>query len=478
MKLLHTPLDALTSKKKVIAGVAALALIGGITPALTNNTYAADLADDTEEETVYTTIGPRYYTYVDDILGYYKNNNYDISIADTSVADFYTERCYTDYACLQGKKIGSTEIVLEKDGEDTLYIPVQSVELTPEAISLKKIGEKFSVTGSINGADDSLLTIYDVGGWGVEARQTGERSVYIDSSNTSGQGSAEINWMIGNQYVGGGTNYAFMAIEGIDNVFHISENEEVIERAVIDFVTSSFSDTPREMPSDSIFVTQEGNVFRFAMSDDNTYYGPMEKLQGSLDFYDASLSESTKDKLASELPKGVKGVKYKDIKVFVKEYFRQGGGGEAAALNSLVAMPVNNNGGNMTIGYFESLVEPLTMAIDVSNVKAVKDGYTRKWYVTRDNNGTIEKVDATYDEDSDTIRFATNIFGLYAYGYVDEKESAPAPLVPNTGIAPKQIATTAVATILPLLGIAGVAFMIRSKKRTDNKLAKKHNHFE
>ena len=485
MKIGHTPLGAIVSKKKILAGVTALTLIGGIAPALINNSYAAETNPYYDpDETIFAAVGPYYATSVYEELRYYRQNDYNIRITDTDVADFYESDGLFDCGyleCIQGKKIGDTEIVLKKLGEETIHIPVRSVELTPKAYIAEELGGQISITGSLNGADDSLLAIEDVGKNGnVTISRTGQRSISIrsfDDEDTFAS-SAIILWKIGNQTVTA-TFCVFARAEGVDNVYHLPENEEILKKAAINVLVSA-EIFGAEYPGEAV-TTIDGSVFRFENTDGDG--GSVVKLQGALDLNGASASESTKNKLKEKLPDNIKDVTFKDITISVniftkREQFIPIGpvvGSVVGSQESLGQSSATDDDDIHLIGHYESLSEPITMVIDVSDTTEVANGYTRKWYVTRDNNGTIERIEASYDKSTKTIRFSTNIFGLHAYGYVDEKA---APLVPDTGMAPQKVAMVATATFAPLAVLTLGAFIAKNKKKASNKLAKKHNHFE
>ena len=63
MRLKPTFFGAIAAKKKPLFSVLALALLAGVVPALIANTHADMYIG--EEHTVYTTVGPDYFTYVD-----------------------------------------------------------------------------------------------------------------------------------------------------------------------------------------------------------------------------------------------------------------------------------------------------------------------------------------------------------------------------------------------------------------------------
>jgi hypothetical protein len=499
MKLNHTPLGTVVSKKKLLLGALALALVGGIAPTSINNTYAT--FDPGVPDTVYTVVGPDYFTYVD----YWVEEGETFRIADTSVADFYQYDgpspkasgksapslkvgyggpispfyCYGKYECIQGKKIGTTEIIHEKDGVEIERMPLTSVKLNPGANIMINRGETITGTGAIEGADNNLLHLEEVGARdGSAAVKTGERSYTVISANDTYmfRDVAHLVWMIGDQEVGGGTFFRSLNTSAVDNVYHSAENEALLSEILKDIYLQINTNHDIYYGQTFTIVASDGTVAHF---NNLRYDEEPSSVRISLDIDETKPAEVTKDQLTSELPNGTKGVKFTNIKANICECFKESG--------EIIRVQSNNVGyGGEAVEDDEEcekaaeitqLGQDLDMAISVENVAGVKAGYARKWYVTRDNNGVIERIEATYDEETKTIHFKSNGLGFYAYGYVDEKINN-VPGVPNTGIAPQKIIATAAVTITPLIVIAFVSFTVREKNRKANKLAKKHNHFE
>ena len=257
MKKKRTMLGAICSNKKIIAGAAALALVGGIAPALINNVHAAN--------TIYATVGPQYFTLSG--IGNYLDSDYieDIYIEDTNIAEFYGAEpivsdgnigysdilygstdydyppeeyeCYmTPFACLQGKEVGETEIVIEYSSH-TSYIPLRSVELYPGSFSsYGKVGGTIAGEGSLDGADDSLLKLRSVNSDStISAEITGDRSWTVTASEDADwyEDRAILTWTIGNQLVGNGTYIYLVPVEGVDNLGNIESNKAPMEDAFV-----------------------------------------------------------------------------------------------------------------------------------------------------------------------------------------------------------------------------------------------------
>ena len=488
MKLNHTLLSAVASKKKLLLGTLALALVGGTAPALINKTHAV-----APIPTMYTTVGPEYFTVTD----FSNNSDVTFRIADTSVADFYYGRggsieksagaaaiakdgpsypidshiCrYNNYGCIQGKKIGSTEIIVEADGEEITRIPLVSVKLSPDAYGYIKPGNTITGTGTIEGADNSLLKLYKASSSNEEyisAVKTGDRGFTIATTSDSIWEEAWLIWQIGDQYVGGGTYYNILPINATDNLYHSTENEAKLEFALFNILNQLNMNGANP---GTVVHGDDGSELLFEPESGTS--GIASSFGVALDSERAKLAEATKDDLASGFPEGAKGIKFEDVKADFTLCFDS----SEEVLRLVPSEVVNNNTNCYYMGKFTKLGQDLDMAISVENVAGVKAGYARKWYVTRDNNGVIERIEATYDEETKTIHFKSNGLGFYAYGYVDEKIN-DVPGVPNTGAKPMQQIATAVATIMPITTAIIFSSVLAIKKRTAKKMAKKFNHF-
>jgi hypothetical protein len=507
MKIKHTTLGALASKKTVIAGAATLALVGGIAPALINNTFAEG-SFVLLRESLYTTVGPDYFTRID--LDGITDQDYDIDIeiADTSVATRYygqdssygrkadvsdkkgkkryidSDYCsYDEVLCLQGKKIGNTDITIYVNG-NAYYYNLVSVKLTPEALNVGAFGDSFSGAATIEGADESLLTLDDYENWGNAyvsisgSRGTNYRinSDRYSSNNSSYYGDVELNWKIGNQYVGGGTYFEFIPLVVTNNIDDSEETDALLKNEALSLFKSLWSD-PELYDSSYINVdnyeTETGALVNIHFSPRNVN-GPTDHYEITAGVEDAELSSTTKNKLAEKLPGKVSDIKYKKVSVAGDLYYYYYNGAQSQLnLDAPAMAPIDIR--KIEMGEFTKFSTSLNIALNVSDAPVVKDGYTRKYYVAMENGNKVELVDAKYNEKTNTLSFDTQYFGNFAYGYVDEKK---APVVPNTGTAPKQVAMVATATFAPLALIALGAVIARNKKKATKKLSKKLSHFE
>ena len=563
MKMNHTPLGRFRSSKKFVAGAAALALVGGIAPTLVSTTHAPT------DDTIYTTVGPFYFTTSNLDLDWISDNDATVRVADTSVADFYgyeggdvyvnslqtvspvtTEDletttlnldnlveetypgisddeydgpisysyCRTQYACLQGKKVGETELIISRDGEEDIRIPVKSVELAPKAMNFTASGEVLSGTGSLNGADDSLLRIRETyRSENVALTVKGERGYSISSSEDATLRSelgGEIIWTIGRQTVGGGTRFMVFPINAVDNIMGDKKNEQMLKKSTVNIFNTIYNNPEKyefafgldrdiyglAIDDGSVVniynsnggkVIRSGNVetLKTAKLAEARYIGRYDErgFLTELTAGDVEISKNEETKLTNKLPKNAVVSEFTDIEAIVYRYYYIWNG---SAEKRVKAMDVLQSGLGAEseeedylvikdqIADFVKLGKKISFSIDAPKTDAVAAGHTRKWYATYNNNGKIEKIEVAYDKETNTLNFETNVFGTYAFGYVDEKNRDFVPAVPDTGVAPSKVITTAVATFLPLVGIAGAAFIIRSKKHAAHKLAKKHNHFE
>ncbi len=81
------------------------------------------------------------------------------------------------------------------------------------------------------------------------------------------------------------------------------------------------------------------------------------------------------------------------------------------------------------------LTKPVSLTVAIpTSVAAVKDGYTRTYYILREHDGKVEKLNATLSEDGKNLTFATDKFSTYALAYEDTVVE-PAVDNPTTGDA-------------------------------------------
>jgi len=498
MKLKHTILGAFGLKKKIILGAAAFALIGGTAPAFVNNSHA--LQENTDN-VIYTTVGPHYFTLAG--LDYYVNEGATMYIEDTSVADFYTgggEKLIGDgpsfnaeatnlpvatdllrvakdpdedeyrpidnyicgneeYACLQGKKIGETEIIVEQNGRVVNRIPLISVNFSPEYYVIELGNSVINGEGSIEGADNDLLVLRNIlADDGARGTITGQRSFTID---TTGQNYSYYQimlvWTIGNQRVGGGTCYETGNLVAEDL---IADSKDV-EAGLIDSLLDIYRATEVNGLYGAIVEGDKGAIIEW----NDGWSWSASYFKATLDLEETNLSSSKQTKFINSLPKEASTPEFGRLRA--KVYFCYEDSGHERAMEE----PVHE--GCVEEGELIRLSEKTNITINVPDAPALKSGYTRTYYVAIENDGKIENVEGKYDEKTKTFTFSTNLIGNFAYSYTDEF----VPVVPDTGSIEK-ITKTAAITFLPLMTLAMIAFGIRNKKKATNKLAKKHNHFE
>ncbi len=510
MRLNHTPLGRARSNKKLIAGVAALALVGGITPALILNTHA--------EEMIYTTVGPDFYTITKDALNYSDVSR--IYIEDTSVADFYDESwdCSEEYSCIQGKKTGETEIVVERTDNETLYLPLKSVKLNTNKYYVQDNRTTIERTATLTGAGNSLLSIYEVEddeAGDATLEQTGTASYRISSNNIENENTFDITWKIGEQIVGGGTEIVLRPIEAHDKISHNSENEKILREAVVSLIEANEDVT--SLSYNGTISDEAGNVAYGRKYTDSELRDFLNNVRTGAPYgvgaiMDISEYDPKTDNREEEVykmvfgDKEVSGVHYMTAYIGIGNCVNLVSGADYLKRDdyedmytSIASYDEESGRVCMNAARVEKLAKPLTYTLKTDDVEPVKEGFKRTWYVYLpdytiapgpDVDHAFNVVDSVYDEENNTLSFKSEYPAEFAYAYVDseieaepeegpeEKPKDDTPAVPNTGIAPTKVVSTAVTTFLPLMAIIGFAFIVRNKKKASNKLAKKHNHFE
>ena len=500
-------------QKKLTLGAASLALIGGMAPMLTNDTYAYSEFPLDLSETFYTTVGPDYFTFID-LYNYDYVNDVSIRVADTSIADRYygsesTTRgksakrdtksidyipesswCgeYEDFVCIQGKKIGETELIITVNGE-TSRVPLKSVELTPEANNVGVFGDKFTGSASIEGADEGLLHLETYNSSEsvsvtIRGNRGTEYTVRAQQNNDylSYKNGAMLLWGIGDQVVGGGTYFTFYPVEIENNVNDSEETNEELKASTLALLMELDNEEKYWDAFDNQYVRinnielNTGAIANVSFTQPN-YPWAAQSYKTSLDLEDAELSSSAKEKLAAKLPEKVGDASFKAIYATIDLMYRRYSGGGEYVVGDVISRPIDvapslgDEIYSMSFAEFTKLGKEVEVTLDASELPALKNGYTRKLYVAIEDGNKVELVDGEYNEKTKTFTFKTNLLGNFAYGYADEL----VPKVPDTGIAPKNIVMVTTATFTPLTAIALGAFIARSKKKAAHKLAKKIN---
>ncbi len=101
-----------------------------------------------------------------------------------------------------------------------------------------------------------------------------------------------------------------------------------------------------------------------------------------------------------------------------------------------------------------NLNKAITLTVKLPELPAVEKGYTRTYYILREHDGVVEKLDATLSKDGKSISFASDKFSTYAIAYVDEE----AVTTPNTG---DNIMTFVVEGSVAIIGIVASAICLR-----------------
>ena len=63
----------------------------------------------------------------------------------------------------------------------------------------------------------------------------------------------------------------------------------------------------------------------------------------------------------------------------------------------------------------------ITLTVALPELPKVAKGYTRSYYILREHNGKVEKLDATTSKDGKSVSFVSNQFSTYALVYADTK---------------------------------------------------------
>ena len=491
MKSLHTLLGFKHSSKKqaVIAGFATMALAAcvsaGNVNAIERDVYGS--IDNLPDE-LYTLVGPMYFTFSSIESDELYDGNHYAYIEDTDIADFLVSpfgggmamdenmpptimECTDNYACIQGKKAGETNLIIEEDGEVVKRIHLVSGTFAPEYAKYIPSGVTYEGSGELTGIDNDLLKLVSVytPSSKVQISKTGTRSLKITSNDTLDQGKVACGiWKIGNQYIGGGTNYNIIMVEVNDEASLNNANRDLLA-----FTTTSIFET---------------------IAYDPWNYG--EKLMNGIDLPDLTVANGSKINIihpgeneywVAYMP-GFPGSKYTiDLELINEDHFKDGYAEElkenlpekATSVSAgAIHVEVNSvsptfNSEDPTTIYIGEVVEfsdDITVTIQNVEVPELKAGYTRTWNVAfTDYEGETEVIDAEYDSEAKTLTFKTSKVGDFAFGYYDEF----IPLVPDTGSALEKVAKTAAVSFLPLIALTGVAFGIRNRKKASHKLAKK-----
>ena len=159
---------------------------------------------------------------------------------------------------------------------------------------------------------------------------------------------------------------------------------------------------------ENILTNDEANIYNNANSSTDVLISPKvnaisEEKVTSKEKIDAELNKIISN--MSETPKLSK-IEYYDVSLRM-------------SINSAAPREIKDTKRDITVG--------LELSKEARNIPA---GFDRKFYVIRDHDGNIKRLDAT--RNGDYLNFDTSLFSTYAVAYIDVKASTPSPSYPGT----------------------------------------------
>ena len=102
-----------------------------------------------------------------------------------------------------------------------------------------------------------------------------------------------------------------------------------------------------------------------------------------------------------------------------------------------VDIDINVTKGNDT-KHLTELTQAINLLVQLPEMPELEEGYERSYYILREHNGKIDKIEATLSEDGSSLLFASDKFSKYAVVYVDTKiaedETEEAPETLDAGL--------------------------------------------
>lgn len=106
----------------------------------------------------------------------------------------------------------------------------------------------------------------------------------------------------------------------------------------------------------------------------------------------------------------------------IKEYLNKNLKNAVLADTFDITIAVTNKDNNNKIGNITELTDKIEMTVMLSEkLRDIPEGYTRKYYITREHNSEIEILDADLTENKLGLKFETDKFSTYGITYVDTK---------------------------------------------------------
>ena len=139
-----------------------------------------------------------------------------------------------------------------------------------------------------------------------------------------------------------------------------------------------------------------------------------------------------------------------------------------------ITIAVKNTVTKKLEGTLTELTEKIEFTVALPELDAVKEGFTRKYYVIKKHGDKVEVIDAKLTKDGKNITFETKEFSTYALAYEDvantvedtKVEAAPEakPEVPQTADG---ITTTLILGALSMISVTGL--YVYFKRETENR---------
>ncbi len=96
-----------------------------------------------------------------------------------------------------------------------------------------------------------------------------------------------------------------------------------------------------------------------------------------------------------------------------------------------VDIDINVTKGNDT-KHLTELTQAINLLVQLPEMPELEEGYERSYYILREHNGKIDKIEATLSEDGSSLLFASDKFSKYAVVYVDTKIAEDEEEAPET----------------------------------------------
>lgn len=131
-----------------------------------------------------------------------------------------------------------------------------------------------------------------------------------------------------------------------------------------------------------------------------------------------------------------------------------------------------DNSVNGYVGAVTELPEELTIIYNLPEVAALADGSVRAWQVVRYHDGVAEEIDSEYDEEANTLTFASDKFSVFTIAYTDTEEeeaTTEETATPETGTVTAAGASARTAAMVTAIAVGVITstlsfmYLIRRK---------------